>query len=82
MHTGDLIREAREARGFSQAKLAALIDVAPSTVYRWETGGSEPPFSTAGRLARALDVPLDALLVHVPEADTPPNGGGQVAEVA
>ena len=35
---GDEIRFARKALGLTQARLANLLDVAPETVSRWETG--------------------------------------------
>ncbi|WP_217923754.1 helix-turn-helix transcriptional regulator [Miltoncostaea oceani] len=70
MTTAERIRQARETRGISQAKLASLINVSPATVYRWETGRSEPPIGSAGQMARALGVPLDDLYVHVPDGAT------------
>ena len=35
---GQAIREAREAKGWSQVELAARLKVAAETVCRWETG--------------------------------------------
>lgn len=32
------MRAFREARGFTQEELAALLDVTATTIHRWETG--------------------------------------------
>lgn len=39
---GDMIREAREERGWTQDELAERLGVARQTVGRWETGGGVP----------------------------------------
>ena len=46
---GDEIRFARKSLGFTQARLARLLDVAPETVSRWETGSET--MSRVSRLA-------------------------------
>lgn len=55
------IRELRERKGWTQAKLAAELNVAPSTVFNWESGRFDPRFSQAKDLAHVLDVSLDDL---------------------
>ncbi len=55
------IRELRERKGWTQAKLAAELNVAPSTVFNWESGRFDPRFSQAKDLARVLEVSLDDL---------------------
>lgn len=55
------IRELRERKGWTQAKLAAELNVAPSTVFNWESGRFDPRFSQAKDLAQVLDVSLDDL---------------------
>jgi transcriptional regulator with XRE-family HTH domain len=56
------LREAREAAGLSQKNLgiASGIDrfVASARVNRYEKGTHEPDSGTAGRMARALGLPL------------------------
>jgi transcriptional regulator with XRE-family HTH domain len=47
--SGDEIRFARKSLGFTQARLARLLDVAPETVSRWETGSET--MSRVSRLA-------------------------------
>ncbi|HEX5505919.1 MAG TPA: helix-turn-helix transcriptional regulator [Thermomicrobiales bacterium] len=57
-----LVRQAREARGWSQLGLAIEADVAPATVARLEAGRARRPTgATLGRLAAALGLPLDDL---------------------
>lgn len=60
------LRETRLAYGISQRELGRRIglleEVVSSRVTRYELGTSEPDFETAGKLARALDVPLAYLL--------------------
>ncbi len=46
---GDEIRFARKSLGLTQARMAALLDVAPETVSRWETGSER--MSRVSRLA-------------------------------
>jgi DNA-binding transcriptional regulator YiaG len=46
---GDEIRFARKSLGITQARLARLLDVAPETVSRWETGSEV--MSRVSRLA-------------------------------
>jgi len=50
------LREWRELRGLSQAALAALLDVSPATVYRWERDDMTPRRSMRARIAKRLRV--------------------------
>ena len=47
-------REIRERAGISAPQLARKLDVAPSTVTRWETGVRMPRGANARRYARIL----------------------------
>jgi transcriptional regulator with XRE-family HTH domain len=49
---GDSIRELREELGVSQQELARRLQVAHSTVYRWENGQSTPSGRVLARLLR------------------------------
>ena len=53
---GQRIREARQAKGFDQARLAAKLDIATRTLQRWEKGEQEPDGSDIMRIARATGV--------------------------
>lgn len=69
------LRLAREAREMSQADLAALCNLPPSSISDFEAGRRKPTFSNLYRLTAALDVTSDSLLdgevaahVNVPRA--------------
>jgi transcriptional regulator with XRE-family HTH domain len=51
---GDRIRLGREKLGLSQEKLAALLGIDPSTVWKWERQGRGPSGGLAIRLAKYL----------------------------
>jgi len=53
---GQRIREARQAKGFDQARLAAKLDIATRTLQRWEKGEQEPDGSDIMRIAKATGV--------------------------
>ena len=60
---GEVVRELREARGFTQAQLAERAQIALSYVTVIEAGHqASPPRQILLRLARALDVTAKELL--------------------
>lgn len=65
---GNLIREAREAAGLTQAELAKRLDVSQSTVARFESPRSNPRVAT---LERALAATGNALRVGLEPATWP-----------
>jgi transcriptional regulator with XRE-family HTH domain len=52
----------RKSQGLSRSELARRADLDRTQVWRIETGVAVPYDSTVGRLARALSVPVSALL--------------------
>ena len=56
---GRAVRELREQRGWSQARLAQGAAMTQSAVARFEGGGTIPTLAVLERLAGALDVELD-----------------------
>ncbi len=60
--TGAIIRKLRERKNMTQAQLAALIDVSPKTVSKWETAKGLPDITLLDSLASALDVSVMELL--------------------
>ena len=66
------IRRLRKAKGLSQAKLAALADLDPSTVSQIETGARRANMRTLERLATALGAEVGDLfpLGQAPLPDT------------
>ncbi|MFK0249376.1 multiprotein-bridging factor 1 family protein [Amycolatopsis azurea] len=60
---GKTVREMREARGWSQTKLAAEAGMTQSAVARFEAGGTVPTIPVLERLAHALEAELDVRIV-------------------
>lgn len=56
------LKELREEKGLSQAKLAARADINPATVNIIENRKRPPTLETLRKLADALDVPLNELV--------------------
>jgi transcriptional regulator with XRE-family HTH domain len=59
---GNRIRELREKHELSRPELAVELGVDPSTLYRWETEGSEVPDEMKRRLAERFDVSREHLM--------------------
>jgi transcriptional regulator with XRE-family HTH domain len=60
------LRRLRQEAGLTQAQLASAADLADATVSRIERGRLTPSVALAQRLAKALAVPVDALLGPAP----------------
>jgi ribosome-binding protein aMBF1 (putative translation factor) len=58
---GQLIRQAREARGWSQAELAKRAKLTQAYLSYLEADERQPSLSIAARLSRQLAIPLDEL---------------------
>lgn len=56
------IQEAREARGWSQEKLANAIGTTQQTIQRWESGAVDPQISKVEAISGALGVTVSFLL--------------------
>ena len=56
------ISDLRKEKKITQAKLAQIIGIGRSTLAMYETGGSEPDFATASKLADYFGVSVDYLL--------------------
>jgi transcriptional regulator with XRE-family HTH domain len=59
---GDAVRAAREAKGLTQAALAAAADVHRTTLVRIEQGQMMPTIEVLTRIADVLGVSLDHLI--------------------
>jgi len=57
------LRELLAARGWTQADLARAIGTTPKMVGRWATGEGWPAMEWALKIARALDVPVEEIIV-------------------
>jgi transcriptional regulator with XRE-family HTH domain len=58
---GRRIREAREAKGLTQAELASLIGTTPSAVSNYEKGVSHPKEAILYKLIKVLEVDANFL---------------------
>ena len=68
---GQRIKEAREAKGFTQEDLAAIVDLSPTHVSVIERGLKVAKLDTFVAIANALDVSADSLLIDVVTHSTP-----------
>ena len=59
-----VVRQLREARGWSQERLANRAQLNRSYMGEIERSTAMPSLATAGKLARALDVPLSELILR------------------
>ena len=59
MTFGEKLKELRTQAGMTQAQLAEISDVPLGTIRDYEQGKRNPLLSTAQKLARALNQPLD-----------------------
>ena len=58
---GERIREARQARGWTQDELAEAVGVSRSAVAQWETGRAGQVTGNLSRIAEVLDVSIEHL---------------------
>lgn len=60
--TGEILRELRTKKGFSQKQLAEMLNVAQNTISQYENGTREPDAATLIKLANFFSVSTDYLL--------------------
>ncbi len=63
----DVLRKAREARGFTQAELANRARLQAAAISHFETGQRAPSFDNLRKLSDALTVSVDYLLGRIDE---------------
>lgn len=61
-HLSRKIRDLREGKGWTQAKLAGKVGVTANTVSRWESGTYKPKLDDLERLSREFGKPIWAFL--------------------
>lgn len=64
----NVIRERREARGWSQTELAERLEVSRQTIHAIETGKYDPSLPLAFKLARVFGTTIEALFDDRPDA--------------
>lgn len=62
MNIAEVIKSRRQKRNMTQAELAALLNVTPQAVSRWEMNISYPDVVMVPKIAQALQVSADELL--------------------
>ncbi len=62
MNIGEVIKCRRQKRGITQTELAALLNITPQAVSRWEMGISYPDIAMIPKISEALWVTADELL--------------------
>lgn len=62
---GQRIRQARDARGISQERLAIELGVSWSTVNRYERDKNQPSVNRLRLIAEVLEIPIAELLEAV-----------------
>lgn len=63
------IRELREQRGLTQARLGDRLDVSRQSINAIETGKYDPSLPLAFRIAREFDLPIESIF-QLDEDDT------------
>ena len=61
MSLGSKIKKARTEAGYTQEKLARLLDVTTQTIYKIEKDKNVPSFELVKKIAKELNVSLDSL---------------------
>jgi transcriptional regulator with XRE-family HTH domain len=56
------LKAARQARGWTQARLAQAVGLSREQIARYETAPHDPPLSTLATLAKALRVTVGQLV--------------------
>jgi transcriptional regulator with XRE-family HTH domain len=64
---GERLRNARAQKGYTQAQIAAALEVSKSTVSNWETGERLPDGLMLHRIHKYLNLSIDALFYSVDE---------------
>lgn len=75
--SGALVAKARDARGWSQAELAAVLRVDQSSVSRLETGRRVASYDELAAIARAFGLPVGHLLGASPPSVRRHRRGGR-----
>ena len=66
------INELRKSNGFSQQKLAEILNVHQTAISQWETGRTTPDIELASKMAQIFGVSLEYLLGKDETYSAPP----------
>ncbi len=62
MEFGEMVKQLREEKGWTQQTMAEMLYVTRQAVSRWENGARYPDLLTAKKIAQILEVTVDELL--------------------
>jgi transcriptional regulator with XRE-family HTH domain len=71
MTFADKLKELREKAGLTQAALAVASGLSLGAIRDYEQGNKEPVFRSGVKLARALDVSVEALAEGIEDGEVP-----------
>jgi transcriptional regulator with XRE-family HTH domain len=71
MRFADMLKQAREKAGLSQTALAERTGLPLRSIQNWEQGHRAPRVAVVPRLAQAVGVPVEKLLVALAEGPAP-----------
>lgn len=80
MNIGEVIKDRRQKKNMTQADLAALLNVTPQAVSRWEMNISYPDVAMVPEIAKVLHITTDELL-GVGQTDGEENGDSRAETV-
>lgn len=61
--TGNLIRDARKRKNYTQSELGDLLGVTNKAVSRWENGESFPDVAILENISNVLDIKIQDIVV-------------------
>ena len=61
--TGEIIKNARIQKGFTQIELGEILGVSNKAISRWETGESFPDIGMLENIASTLDLKIDEIVL-------------------
>ena len=67
--TGNLIREARQRKNYTQSELGKMLGVTNKAVSRWENGESFPDIGVLESLSHLLELPIQDIVTGESVAD-------------
>ena len=76
--TGELIREARKTKNYTQSELGDMLGVTNKAVSRWEKGESFPDIGVLESLAHILDLKIQDIVVGEVQTVETDNDSGEI----
>ena len=71
---GAALRHIRKQKGYTQKRLADVLNLSETTISKYESNTASPPFETVCEIAAWFNVPLDYFAGNVSGEAVPMNG--------